>query len=134
MGRKNWVYVSERDNGESKLTAKEEEEIVEEKLRKLSDMQEQKTKKEKSRIVIKCKDCGAKAFETLWNEYGGCPICLDRKKREARAKVKAVEKVEVKKVIKENLKEEQEGLSLASFVVGGGMFLGLLKLIFKAIR
>lgn len=138
MGKENWEYVSERDDKESKLTAGGEEGIVKEKLGKLSDIQEQKTKKEKSHIVIKCKDCGALVSQDLWNKYGRCPICLGREKREARAKAEAREKAEARKKSEAEKKakeiSEREAKAASKFPIGFGLFVAVILGLIKKFR
>lgn len=98
---------------------------------KFDDESSIKESSEKKIRSIKCKVCGALVDGKLWEEFGECPICLDRKMRKGK---EDQTKIEAKEVIEENIEEEQEGIPLVPLAVGSGVFLGLVKLIQKLIK
>ncbi|GAI22975.1 unnamed protein product, partial [marine sediment metagenome] len=109
--------------------------IIERKLRDFSDSERLKVRKEKDNPIIKCKVCGALAYKSLWDKYGGnCPICVERKKREkrdARVKTEAEKKTKVEKKTEEV--SEGEGLPLR-VTFGFGAFVALLLGLIKKFR
>jgi len=124
MNRKNWEYVPEEDSGENKITAEEVEKIVERKSKRSVEDERLKVEEKKNIPSIRCFACGFVVSGELWEEYGECPICSDRKRIKAREKIEMKKVAETKKKSKE-ISREAETMPL-KYPVGFAVIVGII--------